>query len=51
MRSVSILQGASPEFDAVVLDKLKDARFQPALDKSGQPMNCRVRLPISFKLN
>jgi TonB family protein len=48
---VTILQGADPAFNAVVLEKLKDARFQPALDKTGQPMNCRVRLPISFKLN
>lgn len=48
---VSILQGADPAFNQVVLEKLKDARFQPALDKSGQPMNCRVRLPISFKLD
>ena len=51
VRSVSILQGADPAFNAVVLEKLKDARFRPALDKSGQPMNCRVRLPIAFKLN
>ncbi len=48
---VTILQGADPAFDQVVLDRLKDARFQPALDKAGEPMNCRVRLPISFKLN
>ena len=48
---VTILQGADPAFNAVVLEKLKDARFQPALDKTGQPMNCRVRLPINFKLN
>lgn len=51
VRAVSIMQGADPSFDAVVLEKLKTARFQPALDKYGQPMNCRVRIPISFKLN
>lgn len=48
---VTILQGADPAFNQVVLDKLKDARFRPALDKMGEPMNCRVRLPIAFKLN
>ncbi len=49
--NVTILQGSDPAFNQVVLDKLKDARFRPALDKLGEPMNCRVRLPISFKLN
>jgi TonB family protein len=48
---VTILQGADPAFNQVVLDKLKDARFRPALDKMGEPMNCRVRLPVSFKLD
>lgn len=48
---VTILQGADPAFNEVVLQRLKEARFQPALDQTGQPMNCRVRLPISFKLN
>jgi TonB family protein len=48
---VTILQGADPAFNQVVLDRLKDARFRPALDKKGEPMNCRVRLPVSFKLN
>ncbi len=48
---VTILQGADPAFNQVVLDKLKDARFRPALDKLGSPINCRVRLPISFKLD
>ncbi len=51
VKGVSILAGADPAFNAVVLDKLKDARFQPALDKFGQPMNCRVRLPVNFKLD
>jgi TonB family protein len=48
---VTILQGADPSFNQVVLDKLKDARFRPALDKMGEPMNCRVRLPVAFKLD
>ncbi len=48
---VTILQGADPAFNQVVLDKLKDARFRPALDKMGEPINCRVRLPVAFKLN
>ena len=48
---VTILQGDDPAFNAVVLEKLKDARFRPAQDKKGEPINCRVRLPISFKLD
>ncbi len=48
---VKILQGADPAFNEVVLEKLKAARFRPALNQLGQPINCRVRLPISFKLN
>jgi len=48
---VTILQGADPAFNQVVLDKLKDAKFRPALDKMGEPINCRVRLPVAFKLN
>lgn len=51
VKSVSILQGSTPEFNEVCVAKLKEARFRPALDKTGQPMNCRVRLPIAFKLN
>lgn len=51
VKKVTIIQGADPAFDQVVQDKLKDAKFRPALDKKGQPMNCRVRVPISFKLN
>ncbi len=51
VKAVSIVQGGGPQFDQVVLDKLKDARFRPALDKQGQPINCRVRIPISFKLD
>ena len=51
VRAVNILQGADPAFNSVVLEKLKTAKFQPALDKQGQPMNCRVRIPISFKLD
>jgi TonB family protein len=51
VRSVSILQGSEAAFNDVVLAKLKDAKFRPALDKSGQPINCRVRLPIGFKLD
>lgn len=49
VKAVSIVQGADPAFDQVVLEKLRDAKFRPALDKNGQPMNCRVRVPISFK--
>lgn len=48
---VTILQGSDPAFNTVVLEKLKDARFRPALDKMGEPINCRVRLPVSFKLD
>ncbi len=51
VRGVSIIQGADPAFNQVVLDKLKDAKFRPALDKSGSPINCRVRVPINFKLD
>jgi TonB family protein len=51
VKSVSIVQGADPAFNEVVLEKLKDARFRPAMDQTGQPINCRVRLPIGFKLD
>ncbi len=51
VKSVNIVQGGDPQFNQVVLDKLKDAVFRPALDKLGQPINCRVRIPISFKLD
>lgn len=51
VKGVSIIQGADPAFNGLVLEKLKDARFRPALDQAGQPINCRVRLPINFKLD
>ena len=50
VRGVSLVQGSSPEFDALVLQKLSESRFEPAYDKNGLKVACRARIPVQFSL-
>jgi TonB family protein len=50
VRGVSLVQGSSPEFDALVLQKLSESRFEPAYDKDGLKVACRARIPVQFSL-
>lgn len=51
VRDVSLRQSSHPQFNALVLDRLRSARFQPAFDRQGDPVPSRLILPIVFTLN
>jgi TonB family protein len=51
VRGASIVQGSEPEFNALVLERLKQAKFRPAYDADGNAKACRLRLPVGFKLH
>ena len=50
VRNVTLVQGSRPDFDALVLERLKVSRFRPAMDSEGNPIACRLRLPVDFQL-
>ncbi len=50
VRKVEILESSDPRFGSVVEEKLKYARFKPALDSDGRPINVRMVIPVIFKL-
>jgi TonB family protein len=50
VRDVKILQSNDSRFTELVTEKLKKARFEPALDKTGRPAAVRMVLPIVFEL-
>lgn len=51
VRDVSIVRSSLPQFDAVALEHLRRSRFKPAYDANGEPVPCRLNLPIVFQLN
>jgi TonB family protein len=51
VRSVTLLQSSLPEFNEVVVRKLKAARFRPAYDANGDPIPCRYLYPATFQLD
>jgi protein TonB len=50
VKGVTLEQGAAPEFNQLVLDRLKQSKFRPAYDQNGNAVACRLRLPLAFKL-
>lgn len=50
VKDVQIAAGSYPEFDRLVLDRLRSARFRPARDQNGDPVAVRMSLPIVFEL-
>ena len=50
VRGVNVISSTDPRFTAVVVEKLKKARFDPALDSSGRPIAVRMAMPIIFEL-
>ncbi len=45
-----IIRSLGREFDITVIRWAKKLRFYPALDKDKNPIRCRIRLPVRFKL-
>ncbi|MEI7640702.1 MAG: TonB family protein [bacterium] len=50
IKEVVIMNATDPLFAKAVEDKLRKAKFRPALDSDGVPMNVRMIIPVSFKL-
>lgn len=50
VKDVQIAAGSYPEFDQLVLERLRSARFRPARDQNGDPIAVRMSLPIVFEL-
>jgi TonB family protein len=51
VKGVTLEQGSAPEFNQLVLDRLKRSKFRPAYDQNGNAVACRLRLPLRFKLS
>jgi protein TonB len=51
VRDVSLREASHPQFNEVVLDRLRKSRFKPAYDSNGDPVPVRLILPIVFTLN
>ena len=50
VRDVQLLQGSYPALNEVALAKVREAKFTPALDDSGNPVPAKLILPIRFEL-
>ncbi|MCG3205849.1 MAG: hypothetical protein KCHDKBKB_02572 [Elusimicrobia bacterium] len=50
VQDVRLLQGAYEALNSVALEKLRNATFTPAYDANGNPVACKVILPIQFEL-
>jgi protein TonB len=50
VRDVRLMQGADEALNEVALRKVREARFTPAYDEKGEPVACKVTLPIRFHL-
>lgn len=50
VRDVRLLQGADEALNEVVLRKVREAVFTPAYNREGEPVACKVTLPIRFHL-
>jgi TonB family protein len=51
VRDARVIKSSNDRFSAVVIDKLKNARFEPALDRSGRPIAVHMAIPIVFELH
>jgi TonB family protein len=51
VRDVRVISSSDTRFSDVVVRKLKNAKFEPALDGAGNPMAVHMEMPIVFKLH
>jgi len=51
VRDVHVIDSNDSRFTAVVTDKLKKAKFSPAMDKDGKPIAVHMAIPIIFELH
>lgn len=50
VRDVRLLQGSDEALNEVALRKVREAVFTPAYNQEGEPVACKVTLPIRFHL-
>ncbi|MCG3111235.1 MAG: TonB family protein [Candidatus Manganitrophus sp. SB1] len=50
VRDVRLLQGSDEALNEVALRKVREAVFTPAYNQKGEPVACKVTLPIRFHL-
>lgn len=48
VRDVTVIQGAGEPYDRDAVDAMKRARFQPAVDKRGQAVDCEIVWVLDF---
>jgi TonB family protein len=51
VKDVQITEGNDPEFNQLVLQRLRNARFKPGLDQNSHPIAVRMSIPIVFELH
>jgi TonB family protein len=51
VREVRIVEGRDEDFNRVVLERLRQARFRPGLDQNGNPIAIRMTIPVVFELH
>lgn len=51
VKDVQVTEGSYPEFNQLVLERLRHARFRPARDQNDNPIAVRMSLPIVFELH
>lgn len=50
VRDARLLQGADEALNELALRKIRQAVFSPAYDADGNPVACKVKMPIRFSL-
>lgn len=50
VRGVTLVQGSEPQFNELVLARLKESRFRPAYNNDGNAVPSKLRMPIVFEL-
>lgn len=51
VREVRLVKGAYPALNEVAIEKVRASRFVPARDVAGNPVPCKLILPIKFELH
>jgi TonB family protein len=51
IQEVRIIEGRDEDFNQVVLERLRQARFRPGLDRNGDPIAVRMTIPVIFELH
>jgi TonB family protein len=51
VQEVEITEGSYPEFNQLVMERLKKSRFQPGRDQNDRAIAVRMSIPIAFELH